>query len=120
MRRGDLSYMNRTLTLILALAAGLLGGTLSRYVTPTTVLAQGRSTAPKEMRAQRFTLVNERGIVLGVFGLDSPEQGSNPTIRLFDENGREIFRAGPPSSRPAGQNSNQSSPLPFIGFCSFL
>lgn len=94
--------MNRAaLTLALALGAGLLGGMLSRYVTPTTVLAQDRLTAPKEMRAQRFTLVNERGTVLGVFGLDSPEQGSNPTIRLFDESGREIFRAGPPSNRPA-------------------
>jgi hypothetical protein len=74
---------------------------LSRHVTPITVLAQDRSTAPKDIRAQRFTLVNEQGIVLGAFGLDSPEQGSNPTIRLFDESGREIFRAGPPSNRPA-------------------
>jgi len=91
----------RVLTLALALGAGLLGGMLSRHVTPITVLAQDRSTAPKDIRAQRFTLVNEQGIVLGVFGLDSPEQGSNPTIRLFDESGREIFRAGPPSNRPA-------------------
>jgi hypothetical protein len=93
--------MNRAaLTLTLALAAGLLGGTLSRYVTPTTVLAQDQSTAPREIRAQRFTLVDEHGTVLGVFGLDSPEQGSNPTIRLFEESGREVFRAGPPSNRP--------------------
>ena len=92
--------MNRaTLTLPLALCAGLLGGMVSRYVTPTTVLAQDRSMAPKEIRAQRFTLVNERGTVLGVFGFDSPERGNNPTLRLFDESGHEVFRAGPPYNR---------------------
>ena len=47
--------MNRTLTVTLSLAAGLLGGTLSRYVNPTTVFAQVQSTAPTEIRAQRFT-----------------------------------------------------------------
>jgi hypothetical protein len=55
--------MNQTLTLTLALAAVLLGGTFSRYVTPTTtVFAQAQLPAPKEIRAQRFTLVDERGI----------------------------------------------------------
>jgi hypothetical protein len=93
----------RGLTLALALGAGLLGGMLSRYVTPMTVLAQDRSTAAKDIRAQRFTLVNERGIVLGVFGLDSYKEGSNPTIRLFDESGHEIFRAGPPYNRLVDQ-----------------
>jgi hypothetical protein len=98
--------MNRVM---LALAAGLLGGALSHYVTPTTMLAQAQSTAPKEIRAQRFTLVNEHGAVLGVFGIDKSteveglKQGGEPTLRLFDETGREIFRAGPPSNRLIGQ-----------------
>ena len=101
--------MNRTLTLTLALAAGLLGGTLSRYVTPTIVLAQAQSAAPKEIRAQRFTVVDEHGAVLGVFGIDSPapidgvKQKGNATLRLFDDSGREIFRAGPPFNRLVGQ-----------------
>ena len=93
----------RVLTLALALGAGVLGGMLSRYVTPVTVLAQDQSSAPKDIRAQRFTLVNEQGIVLGVFGLDRSKQGSNPAIRLFDESGHEVFRAGPPSNRLVGQ-----------------
>ena len=93
----------RALTLALALGAGLLGGMLSRYVTPVSVLAQDRSTAPSDIQAQRFTLVNERGIVLGVFGLDNSKQGSNPTIRLFDESGHEVFRAGPPYNRLVDQ-----------------
>jgi hypothetical protein len=59
--------MNRTLTLTLALAAGLLGGILSRYVTPAAVLAQAHSTAPKDIRSQRFTLVNENGASRGVW-----------------------------------------------------
>jgi hypothetical protein len=72
----------------------------SRYVTPTTVLAQVQLTALKEIRAQRFTLVNEHGDVLGVFGID---ESSNATIKLFDDSGREIFRAGPPFARPVAQ-----------------
>jgi len=93
----------RTLTLALALGAGLFGGMLSRNVTPATVLAQGQPATPKDIRAQRFTLVNERGIVLGVFGLDSSKEGSNPALRLFDESGHEVFRAGPPSNRLVGE-----------------
>jgi len=93
--------MNRALThRSLALAAGLLGGTLSRYVTPTTVLAQTQSTAPKQIRAQHFILVNEDGIVLGVFAVDSSvtihgfkQKGSNAPIGSFDDSGREVFRA---------------------------
>jgi len=59
--------MNRILTVTLALAAGLFGGLLSRYVTPVSVHAQTQTAAPREIRAQRFTLVNADGVVLGVF-----------------------------------------------------
>ena len=101
--------MNRTLILTLALAAGLLGGLLSRYLTPTTVRAQTQSAVPKEVRAQRFTLVNEEGTVLGIFGIDSGASisGLKPkgsaTIKLFDEGGHEIWSAGAPGLHPASQ-----------------
>jgi hypothetical protein len=103
--------MNRTLTVSLALAAGLLGGTLSGYVTPATVLAQAQPAVPNEIRAQRFTLVDEYGAILGVFGIDNPpvatvdgvKQKGNATLRLFDSSGRETFRAGPPTTRLVGQ-----------------
>jgi hypothetical protein len=88
--------MNRILTPTLALAAGLLGGTLSPYVTPTTVFAQGQSTAPKEIRAQRFSLVDEHGRERGIFAI---EKDGNATIKMFDGNGHEVFSAGPPSNR---------------------
>jgi hypothetical protein len=103
--------MNRILTLTLSLAAGLLGGTLSRCVTPTTVFAQAQLTAPKEIRAQRFTLVDENGRTRGVFAIESPapingveiKGGGNAIIKLFDNSGREIFHAGPPSTRQLSQ-----------------
>jgi hypothetical protein len=100
--------MNRNMTLILAFGAGLLGGVLSRWITPTPVLAQAQATlpasatpVPKEIRAQRFTLVGEDGVVLGTFGMDSMMRErvngklrGNPTIKLFDESGKEIWSAG--------------------------
>ena len=103
--------MNRNLTLILAFAAGLLGGVLSRWITPTPVLAQAQATppasaapVPKEIRAQRFTLVGEDGAVLGTFGLDqgmmmerprvNGKPRGNPTTKLFDESGNEFWSAG--------------------------
>jgi hypothetical protein len=95
--------MNRNMTLILAFGAGLFGGVLSRWITPTPVLAQAQATppasatpVPKEIRAQRFTLVGEDGTVLGTFGIDSinGRLRGNPSIRLFDESGKEIWSAG--------------------------
>ena len=91
---------NRTLTLALAFAAGLLGGALSRYMTPTIVFAQAQSTAPKDIRAQRFSLVDEHGTVRGIFAV---ENDGSATIKLFDSSGREVFSAGPPSGRLVGQ-----------------
>jgi hypothetical protein len=99
--------MSRSLNLALSLAAGLLGGMVSRWVIPTPVLAQAPMPAPKDVRAQRFTLVTEDGRVLGVFGSDQPlDAGNNParrpsasanalpTIKLFDPSGKEIWSAG--------------------------
>jgi hypothetical protein len=110
MGRG-LIMLNRTLTLILAFAAGLLGGTLSRNGLPTGAFAQAQSTAPKEIRAQRFTLVDETGRMRGVFAIEplsSPnglkeKADGDAVITLYDGGGREIFRAGAPSGRLVGQ-----------------
>jgi hypothetical protein len=81
--------MNRTLTLSLALAAGLFGGLLSRYMTLLPVLAQ--TGAPKEMKAQSFVLVDAKDTVVGTF---KPSSDRIPTVVLLDRNGREIWRAG--------------------------
>ena len=84
--------MNRKLNLSLALAAGLLGGLLSHYITPAPVLAQ--TQAPKEMKSQSFVLVDEKNNVVGTFKpLDDPIAGA-PTVVLLNRNGRELWRAG--------------------------
>ena len=80
--------MNRKLNLILALAAGVLGGLTSRYVVPTPVHAQAQTTAPKEIRAQSFVLVNEQGTSLGLFGFDLK---GVPIIKFVDERGSTIW-----------------------------
>jgi hypothetical protein len=89
---GGSANMNRTLTATLALAAGMLGGLLSHYITPATVLAQTQTQ--KEIKAQSFVLVDEKNNVVGTFKpLDNPIAGA-PTVVLLDRNGRELWRAG--------------------------
>jgi hypothetical protein len=96
--------MNRNLNLALSLAAGLLGGFLVHFVAPLTVNAQAQTSAPKEMRAQRFVLVNERGVVYGMFSLD-PGAGvippnETPVIKLSDGRGTELWRTPIALARP--------------------
>ena len=96
---GRFTMLNPKQTLTLSLAAGLLGGLLSRYVSPTTALAQ--AAAPTEIRAQKFTLVDQNGTVRGVFAVvDNPLlKGGNPVIQLFDIGGREVWSTSPPMER---------------------
>ena len=83
--------MNRKLNLGLALAAGLLGGWLSQYVSlrPApwripTVHAQAPNAATREVRAQTFVVVNEQGATVGIFGA---EKDGTASIRLYDQQG---------------------------------
>ena len=110
--------MLRKLNPVLALAAGLLGGMLSRYLAPVPVHAQApapqaQSTpAPEEIRAQSFTLVDGSGAVVGTFrpllsfdpGLLGvrPQNGPQGVV-LLDRSGRELWRAGGSIVRPASQ-----------------
>jgi hypothetical protein len=100
--------MNRTLTFALALAAGLMGGLLARYIGPPVVFAQDQAPVVKEIRAQSFTLVDPSDRVLGTFAYDPQTtlpavvppnvrlrlSGPPPRIVLRDANGREIWSAG--------------------------
>jgi len=93
--------MNRT-TIIVALMAGLVGGLISRYISPAPVLAQqpqAQSPAPVELRAQRFSLVNPDGSVVATFTVDHPKTPDTfplppPSVRLLDSGGKELWRAG--------------------------
>jgi hypothetical protein len=89
------------MTIAVALVAGLLGGVISRYVSPAPVLAQQAQApgpAPLELRAQRFSLVNPQGAVVATFTVDQPKFDptalNTPSVRLMDSNGKEIWRAG--------------------------
>jgi hypothetical protein len=82
--------MKRTMNIAVTLAAGLLGGLLSRYLAPTPAFAQTQAPAPvpREVRAQSFILVNKEGKPLGRIGFDSNGQ---PFITLVDEEGRTLW-----------------------------
>lgn len=80
--------MDRKLNFALSLAAGLLGGILSHYVPVKSVLAQNQAISPKEVSAQSFLLVNDKGIPFGLFGFDAD---GNAIIRLQDRSGKVIW-----------------------------
>lgn len=83
--------MNRKLNLALSLAAGLIGGILSHYIPAKSVLAQNQAIPPKEVSAQSFLLVNDRGVPFGMFGFDA---NGNAIIRLQDSSGKVIWSTG--------------------------
>lgn len=86
--------MKKPSSLVLSLAAGLLGGVLSHYVWTQPVHAQSLASAPSEIRAQSFVLVDNKGVVEGVLSFDQPNKRVPATIKLLDGTGREIWRAG--------------------------
>jgi hypothetical protein len=88
---------NRSLTLVLALAAGLLGGCLSRYFTLPSVHAQAQPPDALEIKSQRFSLVDADGRVIGTFTgaiTESPGGRTLPRVALVDPDGRELWSAG--------------------------
>jgi hypothetical protein len=89
----------KKLNIGLSIAAGLLGGIFSHYVWTQPVQAQNQTPAPKEVRAQSFVVVNEKGETQGVLTFGEPKNGRT-SVKLFDSNGREIFSAGGSPMRP--------------------
>jgi hypothetical protein len=74
-------------TLILSLAAGLMGGIVSRYIAPEPVHAQARTPAPREIIAQSFALVDASGNRVGALTV-SPI--GRPAIALTYQ-GKTVF-----------------------------
>jgi hypothetical protein len=72
-------------TLALSLAAGLLGGTLSRYLTPIPVLAQAPPPAPSAAAVQTLKLpvafTDQAGNIVGSIALDYDGKAN---IKLYD------------------------------------
>ncbi len=87
--------MKKHLNTTVALAAGLLGGLVSRYIAPPAAFAQSQPTATKEVRAQSFVLVDPTGRTIATFAPEpSLTKALLGSIRLLDANGREIWSAG--------------------------
>ncbi len=86
--------MYRQLNLILALAVGLLGGFLSRYIQPAPVFAQAQASPPREIQAQSFVLADDKNDVVGTFKPFVGQPGQTPTVVFLDRNGHELWRAG--------------------------
>jgi hypothetical protein len=90
--------MNRKLNIGLSIAAGLLGGLLSHYISPALVHAQTQAAPPKEIRAQSFVLVSADGKADGLFGFDQDGQAN---VILLDKTGKVLWSAsGKPNAKP--------------------
>jgi hypothetical protein len=75
--------MSTRTTLILAVAAGFIGGIASQHLAITPVFAKEPSPAAKKIRAEKFVLVDENGLPRGAFGIN-PKDGW-PTIEFTGE-----------------------------------
>jgi hypothetical protein len=73
--------MGNRITIALALLAGFIGGAISHV--PISVHAQTPASAPAEIRAQKFVLVDENGTPRGVFGFQSD---GYPDIQVRNKN----------------------------------
>jgi hypothetical protein len=92
----------------LALAAGLLGGFLSRNLTLPLAHA---AAVTKEVRAQSFTLVDGMDRAVGTFTVDPtfevrrPNSSIQGKIVLRDAGGHELWSAGGSAIRPLTENT---------------
>jgi hypothetical protein len=92
-------FKKRSLTIVLALTAGMFGGFLSRCITPPFVYGQAQTSDTVEVRAQRFSIIDPEGHVVGTFtGTFTKEPLGKlslkiPRIALVDGAGRELWSA---------------------------
>jgi hypothetical protein len=82
----DNKPMSSKTTVVLAIAAGLLGGIASQRAIPT-VQAQVLPPVLQEIRAHKFVLVNEAGVDLGVFGIAADKGNEYGAIEMMDAKG---------------------------------
>jgi hypothetical protein len=86
--------MSTKTTIVLALAAGFIGGIVSQRIVPASVWAEEQVSVSPEIRAHKFVLVDEAGVSRGVLGFDRYQR---PNIELMDVKGQTWgFRTNPP------------------------
>jgi hypothetical protein len=79
----------RPVSVILSLAAGLLGGVVAPHILPVTAVhAQAQAPPPKIVEAGAFKLVNNAGHVAGTLAIDAAGSG---VLTMFDADGKVIF-----------------------------
>ena len=85
-----MTLRSRSLNLSLAASAGLLGGLMPHFFSGGAVHAQTppSTEASKEVRAHRFSLVDDQGKIVGFLGMG---QDGKAEIVLYDEGGRMIW-----------------------------
>jgi hypothetical protein len=69
--------VNHKLNAALALVAGLLGGSLTRYVAPPVAFAQNQAPVTKEIRAQSYVLVDPVDRAVGTFTVERSAPGAD-------------------------------------------
>jgi hypothetical protein len=82
--------MDTKATVVLAFAAGLTGGIVSQRIINTPVYAQEPTPATKEIRAEKFVLVDDNGFPRGAFGIGTKDGW--PTLEVIDKKGH-LWRA---------------------------
>ncbi len=89
--------------IVLSICAGLAGGILSSALRPVGAFAETRPI--EELKAQRFTLVNQNGEPMGSFSFDN---SGRPQIILRDDRGHDVWRlvAEHPVDRPGDYHVN--------------
>jgi hypothetical protein len=71
---------------MMAVAAGFFGGIVSQHLALLAVFAQTSTPVAKEIRAEKFVIVDENGLPRGAFGIN-PKDGW-PTIEYTGEKGQ--------------------------------
>jgi len=85
---------------LIVFTAALAGAGIGEHLFhPSLVNAQG-APAPKEVRAEKFLLVNPAGTELGELSVDSD---GRPNLKLFGTDGRVIWAARGATIRPLSE-----------------
>lgn len=83
--------MSTKTTLVLAFTAGLAGGIVSQRIMVRSVYAQGPTSAPVEIRAEKFVIVDDNGLPRGAFGINTKDGW--PTLEITDKKGHALHVA---------------------------
>jgi hypothetical protein len=76
--------MSTKATVVLAFSAGLAGGIVSQRIVARPVYAQAPTSAPTEIRAEKFVIVDQNGLPRGAFGFT---KDNGPTLEVTDKKG---------------------------------